>query len=51
MKYYYEHNRPRNDGSKFIRKECEKLNPLPGLTFVGIAYYQALSGEIYGVVM
>ena len=51
MKYYYEYNMPRNDGAKFIKRESEKLNPLPGRTFVGIAYYQKPNGEVYGVVM
>ena len=50
MKYYYEHNKP-CDGAKFIKKETQKLNPLPGLTFVSIAYYQTANGETYGIVM
>ena len=51
-KYYYEHElkgiQAERDGKR-IKIERNALNPLPGLTFVSIAYY-AVNGEIVGVI-
>lgn len=49
MKYYYEHQVSLT-GAKFIRVERQARNPLPGRSFVTIAYYMMPSGETVGVV-
>lgn len=49
MKTYYEHNAP-TGAAKLIKVERNKLNPLPGRTFVSIAYYRGSAGETYAVV-
>lgn len=50
MKYYYEQNKPQNGNAKLLKVERNKLNPLPGLSFVSIAYYRDRSGEVYAVI-
>lgn len=49
MKHYYEHQR-KHTGGKFLYAERNKLNPLPGRTFVSIAYYAMPSGETIGII-
>jgi hypothetical protein len=52
MKYYNDTDfrRPSTAGAKFLKVERNKLNPLPGLTFVSIGYWKLTSGEIIGIV-
>lgn len=50
MKYYYDHNKPNMTGAKFLKVERQKLNPLRGLSFVSIAFYELPSGEKIGIV-
>ena len=49
MKYYTEYNKPCMIGAKLLRVERNKLNPLHGLTYVSIAYYQ-INNETIGIV-
>ena len=49
MEYYYEHNAP-TEARTLIRIERNTKNPLPGRTFVSIAYYRNASGAVYGIV-
>jgi len=38
-------------GYRFLRSEPNSLNPLPGLSFVTISYWQNIeTGEIVGVI-
>jgi len=52
MKYYNDADfrRPSITDAKFLKVERNKLNPLPGLTFVSIGYWKLTSGEIIGIV-
>ena len=49
MRYIYNHAFFRPANARFIRVERNVLNPLPGLSFVCIAYWD-IGGEIVGVV-
>ena len=49
MKHYYPHNAPDLAHAHLLRVERNKLNPLPGPTFVSIAYYQ-IDGEEIAIV-
>jgi hypothetical protein len=52
MKYYndMDFRRPSTAGAKLLKIERNKLNPLPGLTFVSIGYWKLTSGEVIGIV-
>lgn len=54
MRYFYDFEFERKKelfNATFLGKvERNALNPLAGLTFVSIAYYQLASGEIVGKV-
>lgn len=50
MRYYYKHNAPSLDGAKLVKVERNKLNPLPGLTFVSISFWKLKTGEIIGTI-
>lgn len=48
--YFYEHQKS-TAGDKLLEVKRNALNPLPGLSFVSIAFYQsAKTGEIYGII-
>ena len=52
MKYYNDTDfrRPSIAGAKLLKVERNKLNPLIGLTFVSIGYWQLENGEVIGIV-
>ena len=49
MNYIYESDFIRPANARLIRVERNVLNPLPGLSFVSIAYWD-IDGQIIGVV-
>ena len=50
MKYCYSHRFVHRVGDTLIRIRRDVPNPLPGLTFVSVAYWQRKTGEIVGVI-
>ena len=52
MIYYYDHEIKRENKRKWklLKVERNKFNPLSGLTFVSIAYYEKENKEIVGIV-
>lgn len=49
MKFYTEYNMPDLWDASLIRTDRNVINPLPGLTFVSITYYE-LNGETIGII-